>query len=98
LNADPGISAGFKPPCSRLSVRPVFIPIFSTLVDNGNNGTYDIVAFVGVRIMAVRLTGAMSNKCLTVQPALVYTRGGIPNTSSTKQTSYGMYSPIFLVK
>lgn len=98
LGANPGISAGFKSALASIIGQTRFIPIFSSVVGTGNNAQYDIVAFVGVRILDVNLTGSMSSKHLTVQPALVYTRGGIPNTSSTSQTSFGIYSPIFLVK
>ena len=73
------------------------IPIFTTVVGNGNNATYDIVMFVGVRVLDVDLTGSMSSKHLTVQPATVFTRGGIASALSTQQ-SYGTYSPVWLVK
>lgn len=98
LNANPGISAGCKSALASIIGQTRLIPIFTTVVGEGNNATYDIVQFVGVRIMAVDLTGAMSNKYLTVQPAVVYTRGGIPSTTTSTTTSYGIYSPIFLVK
>jgi hypothetical protein len=98
LNADPGISAGFKAALESIIGQTRFIPIFTTVVGNGNTATYEIVAFVGVRILDVKLTGAMSSKYLTVQPALVYTRGALPNTISTATTGYYIYSPVFLVK
>lgn len=98
LNADPGISAGFKAALESIIGQTRFIPIFTTVVGNGNTATYEIVAFVGVRIMAVKLTGSMNSKYLTVQPALVYTRGALPNTTTTATTGYYIYSPIFLVK
>jgi Flp pilus assembly protein TadG len=98
LGANPGISAGFKSALASIVGQTRLIPIFKSVVGNGNNATYDIVAFAGVRILDVNLTGSMSSKHLTVQPATVYTRGGVANTSSTTTTSYGVYSPIFLVK
>jgi len=98
LGANPGISAGFKAALASIIGQTRFIPIFTTVVGNGNNAVYDIVAFVGVRIMDVNLTGSMSSKHLTVQPALVYTRGALPNTTSTATTGYYIYSPVFLVK
>jgi hypothetical protein len=98
LNADPGISAGCKSALASIIGQTRIIPIFASLVGNGNNATYDIVAFVGVRILAVDLTGSMSSKHLTVQPATVFTRGGIPATSSATQSSYGVYSPVWLVQ
>ena len=98
LNANPGISAGCKSALASIIGQTRLIPIFASVVGQGSNATYDIVEFVGARIMDVNLTGSMSSKHLTVQPAIVYTRGGIPSSSSTTQTSYGIYSPIFLVK
>ena len=83
LNANPGISAGCKSALASIIGQTRLIPIFTSVVGNGNNAEYDIVEFVGVRIMDVNLTGSMSSKHLTVQPALVYTRGGIPATSSS---------------
>jgi len=98
LNADPGISAGCKAALASIIGQTRFIPIFADVVGEGNNATYDIVAWQGVRILAVDLTGSMTTKHLTVQPATVYTRGGIPSTSASNRTSLGIYSPVFLVK
>lgn len=98
LGANPGISAGFKAALAAIIGQTRFIPIFTSVVGNGNNADYDIVQFVGVRILDVDLTGSMSTKHLTVQPAVIYTRGGVPNTSLSTQTSWGIYSPVFLVQ
>jgi Flp pilus assembly protein TadG len=98
LGANPGISAGFKSALAAIIGQTRLIPIFDAVSGNGNNAQYEIVAFVGVEICDVDLTGSMSSKHLTVQPATVYTLGGIPSTSSTTRTSYGIYSPVFLVK
>ncbi|HVC92602.1 MAG TPA: TadG family pilus assembly protein [Pirellulales bacterium] len=97
LSAKPGISAGTKSALASIIGQTRLIPIFTSVTGNGANANYDIVAFVGIRVMAVDLTGSMSSKNLTVQPALCYTRGGIASTSSTQQ-SYGTYSPVWLVK
>jgi Flp pilus assembly protein TadG len=98
LGANPGISAGFKAALASIIGQTRFIPIFTSVVGNGNNAQYDIVAFVGVCICDVNLTGSMSTKHLTVQPANCYSGGGVPNPSTTTQTSWGVYSPVFLVK
>jgi hypothetical protein len=98
LGANPGISAGFKSALASIIGQTRFIPIFDNVTGNGNNAQYEIVAFVGVRILDVQLTGSMSSKHLTVQPALCYTRGVLPNTGSNANTGYYVYSPVFLVK
>ncbi len=98
LGADPGISAGCKDALASIIGQTRLIPIFASLTGQGNNAVYDIVEFVGVRILDVNLTGSMSSKHLTVQPAVVFTRGGIPATSPTIQYSYCIYSPAWLVR
>ncbi len=98
LNADPGISAACKSALASIIGQTRLIPIFTSVVGNGNNACYDIVEFVGVRILDVTLTGSMNSKHLTVQPAVVFTRGGIPAASSLTQYSYGIYSPVWLVQ
>jgi Flp pilus assembly protein TadG len=98
LGANPGISAGFKSALASIIGQTRFIPLFDAVNGNGNNAVYEIVAFVGIRVLDVGLTGSMSSKHLTVQPALVYTRGALPNTNSNGTTGYYVYTPIFLVK
>ncbi|MBW3600316.1 MAG: hypothetical protein KY475_23990, partial [Planctomycetes bacterium] len=78
LNADTGISAGFKDELAEVQGRgkPRIIPVFSQVSGSGNNAQYTIVQFVGVRIMDVKLTGSMSSKRVIVQPAKILVRGG----------------------
>jgi hypothetical protein len=96
LNGDTGISAGVKDELAAIKGKPRIIPIFSSVVGPGNNAQYTIVQFVGVRIMDVRLTGSQSSKRVIVQPAKVVARGGIPRSDT--QSSYYVYSPVWLVR
>ena len=96
LNGDTGISAGIKDELASIKGKPRIIPIFSTVVGPGNNATYTIVKFAGVRILNVKLTGSMSGKNVIIQPAKIVTDGAIANTSGT--TSYTIYSPPWLVR
>lgn len=101
LPANPGISAGTKSALAAIIGQTRIIPIFTSVSGNGANANYDIVQFVGIRVLDVNLTGSMSSKHLTVQPAWVSTRGAISgssNNSSSSQTAYGVYSPVWLVK
>jgi hypothetical protein len=77
--------------------QPRIIPIFRSVVGPGNNATYTIVAFVGVRIMEVKLTGKMNQKRVVIQPANMVVRGAIPASQET-QSSYFVYSPVWLVR
>ena len=97
LNGDTGISAGVKDELESIKGEHKVIPIFRTVVGPGNNATYTIVAFVGIRIMDVKLTGKMSSKRVPFQPANVVIKNAVPGNDST-QTSYFVYSPVWLVK
>ncbi|MFM9962143.1 MAG: pilus assembly protein TadG-related protein [Planctomycetaceae bacterium] len=72
LNGDTGLSAGIKDDLAAIIGQPRAIPVFSAVSGPGNNATFQITKFVGVRIMFVQLTGSPSNKKVVVQPAPVF--------------------------
>ena len=96
LNGDTGISAGVKDELASIRGDPRIVPIFSQVSGPGNNAQYTIVAFVGIRIMEVKLTGKMSSKRVTIQPAIVTTHGAIPG--SGPPASCFVYSPVWLTR
>src|SRR5262245_27892745 len=96
LNGDTGISAGVKDELASIVGKTRFIPIFSSVVGPGNNADYTIVKFVGVRVLAVKLTGSASSKYVMVQPANVVAKGAIYDPGAPK-TDY-VYSPVWLVR
>ena len=97
LNGDTGISAGVKDELASIIGQTRIIPVFSSVSGNGNNAMFTIVRWVGVRILAVKLTGAMNSKFLMVQPAPVLARNVIPGDTSRTWSST-IYSPVVLVK
>ncbi len=76
--------------------EPRVIPFFSQVTGAGNNAEYAIVQFAGVRITDVKLTGKMSDKHVTIQPANLVVNGGIP--ASGDVTSRFIDSPVWLVR
>lgn len=78
LNGDTGISAGVKDELTSIIGKPRMIPIFRSVAGPGNNAQYTIVKFVGVRILAVKLTGSASSKYVMLQPANAVAKGLIP--------------------
>ena len=96
LNGDTGISAGVKDELASIVGEPRMIPIFAEVNGPGNNAQYTIVAFVGVRVMDVKLTGSMSSKRLIIQPCSMIAWGGLPGGDT--QTSHLLYSPVWLVR
>jgi Flp pilus assembly protein TadG len=72
LNGDTGLSAGIKDELTAIIGQPRAIPIFRSVSGPGNNATYQICKFVGIRILFVQLTGSPSQKQVVVQPAPVF--------------------------
>jgi hypothetical protein len=96
LNGDTGISAAIKSSLDAIKGQPRMIPIFDSVSGNGNNANYTITGFCGIRILYVKLTGAMSSKQVIVQPAAMQTRGGIKDEDGSNRTMF-IYSPVVLV-
>ena len=98
LNGDTGISAGIKDELASIIGRPSIIPIFSQVTGPGNNATFTIVEFAGVRIVEVFLTGPPAGKRVMIQPANIVTEGVIfDDTASTSVSTY-IYSKVWLVR
>ncbi len=95
LNGDTGISAGVKDELASIKGKPRLIPIFSQVMGPGNNAQYTIIHWAGIRIMDVKLTGAMSQKRVIIQPCPMIIQGALPSDS---ETSSHVYSPVVLVK
>lgn len=72
LNGDTGLSAGIKDDLASIIGRPRAIAVFSSVSGPGNNATFLITKFVGIRVLFVQLTGSPSNKKVVVQPAPVF--------------------------
>jgi hypothetical protein len=96
LNGDTGISAGVKDELASIKGKPRVIPLFSNVEGPGNNATYTIVKFIGIRIMDVKLTGSASSKHVIIQPAIVKILDTIPSDGAA--TSDFVYSPVWLVR
>jgi hypothetical protein len=92
LNGDTGISAGVKDELASIMGEPRIIPV----VGPGNNATYTIVKFAGVRIMDVKLTGKMSQKRVIIQPCPIVTAGAI--YGETSGSSSLVFTPVKLVR
>lgn len=96
LNGDTGISAGVKDELASIIGKTRVIPIFQSVTGNGNNAVYKIVKWAGVRVLDVRLTGAMSKKMVMVQPAPIVSRNVI--VGSSINSSSQIFSPVLLVR
>jgi hypothetical protein len=79
LNGDTGISAGFKEELADIRGESRLIPIFRTVSGNGNNAQYEIIKWVGVTVVDVKLVG--NPKRVMVQPCTFSDDTVIPDLS-----------------
>jgi hypothetical protein len=71
MNGDTGLSAAVKDELEAVKGQPRSIPLFDQVSGPGNNCDFRVVGFAGIRVMHVKLTGAMSQKAVIIQPAMV---------------------------
>jgi hypothetical protein len=96
LNGDTGLSASIGSDLEAIIGVPRIIPLFDGVPGVGNTAMFHIVGFAGIRIMDVRLTGAMDSKYVIIQPAFVVDDTVI--TSDDETRSYFIYSGATLVR
>jgi hypothetical protein len=96
LNGDTGLSASIQNELISIIGLPRAIPLFNSVAGPGNNSVFTIVGFAGIRILDVRLTGAMSQKRVIIQPAFVVDDSAV--TGSGSQNSSFVYTPVQLVR
>lgn len=96
LNGDTGLSAAVKDDLEAIKGQPRAIPLFTHVSGPGNNATYTIVAFAGVRVVNVKLTGSMNSKAVTIQPAVVVDDAAI--VEQYVEPSFFVYTPPTLVR
>lgn len=99
LNGDTGLSAAIKNELSAVVGQPKVIPLFSEVNGPGNNATFTIVGFAGVRILDVKLTGSMNSKRVIIQPASVIDSTAVPPAPGTSPGPGGFaYGPVELIR
>jgi len=97
VDADTGLSAGFKDELASIIGQPRAVAVYRTLEGPGDTGQYTIIKFVGIRIMAVDLTGSPQNKHVTVQPATLVD-GSINPDWDGEITEESMFAPLMLIE
>lgn len=95
LNGDTGLSAALKDALTSIIGKSRAIPIFDQVAGSGDNAEFRVVGFVGIRILDVKLTGAMNSKKVIIQPAYVLDDSVIVGENSG-QSSF-VYKPVQLV-
>jgi len=88
LNGDTGLSAAVKDPLMQIIGKGRVLPLFNDVSGPGDNAVFSIVKFEGIRVVDVKLTGAMNKKYLVIQPAVVVDDAGITDQSGTQNFVY----------
>lgn len=96
LNGDTGLSAGVKDDLEAVKGMARAIPLFSQVTGPGDNATFTVVGFAGIRIVNVRLTGPMDQKEVVIQPAVVVDDAAVSEAYST--ASDFVYQPVRIVR
>ena len=96
LNGDTGISAGIKDDLEAIKGQSRAIPIFTAVSGPGNNATYTVSKFVGVRIVHVNLTGKPASKAVIVQPS-PYSGSRVVTAPTRAVTTDTIWGPAGLV-
>lgn len=97
LQGDTGISAGVKDELTSIIGQPRIIPLYSSVSGPGNNARYTIVAFAGITITEVVLTGSLESKHVTIQPCFVIDANAVA-ASFSSTSSYYVVKPLGLVQ
>jgi hypothetical protein len=97
LEGDAGISAAFKEELMAIVGEPRMIPVFSVYPDeDGDDATYCIVKFCGVRVVDVELSGRLSDKRIIVQPCATVSHGTI--YGEQEGGSSMIFTPVRLIR
>lgn len=79
IPGDPGVSAGIEDSLIKILGQDRVLPLFTEVSGPGANCQYTIVKFVGVKVVAVRLRGALQHKEVMLQPSNFVVEGAVTN-------------------
>jgi Flp pilus assembly protein TadG len=68
LNGDTGVTASMKAEIGQILGQPRIIPLHARVTGQGNNAWFEVVAFVGITILDYKLTGALRDRYIKIQP------------------------------
>lgn len=95
LSGDTGVSAGIKDELAAIAGQLRILPLYNQLSGKGNNATYGIVKWGGVRIMSVTLTG--NQRGVVVQPSNVHFKGVVPGEPGGYHSDH-VFSQPYLIR
>lgn len=79
IHGDPGVSAAIENDLKAILGQDRILPLFKSVSGPGANATYEIVKFVGVKVVKADLKGAIQHKEVIIQPSNFAVEEGITN-------------------
>lgn len=71
LNGNTGITASMMHELEQILGQPRIVPLHAQVTGQGNNAWFEVVAFVGIVVLDIRLTGALDSRFVQIQPEFV---------------------------
>lgn len=71
LNGNTGITASMRHELEQIVGQPRIIPLHARVTGQGNNAWFEVVGFVGITVLDLRLTGALDSRFIHIQPEFV---------------------------
>ncbi|MEW6235494.1 MAG: pilus assembly protein TadG-related protein [Candidatus Omnitrophota bacterium] len=84
LNGDTGVSAAIKCAFEAIIGQPRILPLHRNLTGTGDGAMYEIVRFAGVRVVDVKMTGALDNRCVIVQTCPIVSSNAVFSANGPK--------------
>jgi Flp pilus assembly protein TadG len=94
LSGDPGLSSGIKGNLKGIVGEKRLIPLYRSVTGDGSNAQFQLVRWVGGRLMEADLNG--THKAVIIQPVNMIVKGAIPSNSG--ETSQFVYGAVRLVR
>jgi len=76
-NGDTGVSSTIRLALENIKGQARILPLHDKVTGTGDTAYFRIVRFVGVRIVDVKMTGALTDRRVTVQPASVVCQNAV---------------------
>lgn len=97
VGGEPGIMSSLKDELEAVKGLPRGITIFSHVENPGRNATYTVVEIIGIRVMAVKLTGSPNKRYVIAQPTMLSDQT-VTTTGDGSLETATILGPLSLIK
>jgi Flp pilus assembly protein TadG len=98
VDGETGVSAGFKDALDRNLGQCRVIALYSSVAAPGDNATFTLSGWAGIRIMDVQLTGSLEIKNLTLQFCNAVGTGAVADITEEIGEHTTVFTPLILIE